>query len=298
VKKWLVLFFGVLCVSCSAIFVRKANVDGLVSAFYRVAFAFALAAPIYWTRAARRKGKRALKPRNIAICMVGGLFFGLDLAFWNVSVMRSNATIPTLLVNLSSVWVGIGAGLLLKEKAGPAHWVGTAIALLGVAVVVGLGQVIRLKPETGVTYAIIASLFLASYLLVTKRARMEMDTLSVLFYSLLSSSILLLAICLIARRPLAGYSGETWLYLACIGVIVQVGGYFSSNYALGYLPSATVSLASLLQPVLTGVVAVLALGEQFSAQRIVGGLVVLAGICVSLQKPGKQDSAQARTPRA
>ena len=297
-KKWLVLFFGVLCVSCSAIFVRKANVDGLVSAFYRVAFAFALAAPIYWTRAARRKGKRALKPRNIAICMVGGLFFGLDLAFWNVSVMRSNATIPTLLVNLSSVWVGIGAGLLLKEKAGPAHWVGTAIALLGVAVVVGLGQVIRLKPETGVTYAIIASLFLASYLLVTKRARMEMDTLSVLFYSLLSSSILLLAICLIARRPLAGYSGETWLYLACIGVIVQVGGYFSSNYALGYLPSATVSLASLLQPVLTGVVAVLALGEQFSAQRIVGGLVVLAGICVSLQKPGKQDSAQARTPRA
>lgn len=297
-KKWLVLFFGVLCVSCSAIFVRKANVDGLVSAFYRVAFAFALTGPLYWARAARRGRKRSLKPRDIAICMIGGLFFGLDLAFWNVSVMRSNATIPTLLVNLSSVWVGIGASLFLKEKAGPAHWIGTSIALLGVAIVVGLGQVIHLKADTGVTYAIIASLFLASYLLMTKKARMEMDTLSVLFYSLLSSSALLLAICLIARKPLAGYSGETWIYLACIGVIVQVGGYFSSNYALGYLPSATVSLASLLQPVLTGVVAVLALGEQFSAQRIVGGLVVLAGICVSLKRPGKRDSAQTRTPRA
>lgn len=281
-KKWAVLSLGVLCVSCSAIFVRMANVDGLVTAFYRVAIALAFVAPLYLAKRARAGRERGETPRNLALCLAGGLFFGLDLAFWNVAVMKSGATIPTVLVNLSSVWVAIGASFFLRQKPGPAHWAGTALALVGIVCIVGARGLVGLRLETGVSYSIIASLFLASYLLITTRARREMSSLSVLFYALLSSALFLLTVCLVAKRQLFGYSGRTWLALACIGLVVQAGGYLSINYSLGFLPARLVSLASLLQPLVTGLIAVFALGERLGPGKLLGGCIVLAGLSLSI----------------
>ena len=51
-------------------------------------------------------------------------------------------------------------------------------------------------------------------------------------------------------------------------------------YALGYLPASLVSPTLLLQPVLTGLLAVPILGEQLSAVQIVGGAAVLIGIYI------------------
>ena len=39
-KKWLALIFGIICIAISAIFVKQANVNGLISALYRIVFAF------------------------------------------------------------------------------------------------------------------------------------------------------------------------------------------------------------------------------------------------------------------
>ena len=88
---------------------------------------------------------------------------------------------------------------------------------------------------------------------------------------------------LIARllgQPLTGYSNLTYLYLVGLSLFVQVGGQMGVAYALGYLPASLVSPTLLLQPVLTGLLAVPILGESLSAVQIVGGAAVLAGIYV------------------
>ena len=272
-----------MCVSISAILVKKANVTGLATAFYRIVFALSIIAPMFIT-----KRKKSITKKNIIICIGAGLLFGFELAFWNISVMSSTATIPTLLVNLSSVWMCFGAFVFLKEKVTIMHLRGNFVALLGVVIVIGINQIVNLKFDSGILYALIASVFLAAYTLVIKKARNNTDTVSVIFFALIGSLISLSIICLIGKVELTGFSAESWVYLVCIGVFTQVGGYVSINYALGHMDSIKVSLATLLQPVLTAVFASLLLNEIIQSQKIYGGILILAGLGISFIKLKKK----------
>lgn len=51
-------------------------------------------------------------------------------------------------------------------------------------------------------------------------------------------------------------------------------------YTLGYLPASIVSPTLLLQPVLTGLLAVPILGERISIVQIFGGIAVLVGVYI------------------
>lgn len=284
-RKYAVLLFGVLCTAGSAILVRGAQVDGRASAFYRIAFAFLVLAPVYLSRKVH-----AERPREILLCLLGGVFFGIDLALWNTSVMISGATLPTLIVNLSTVWVGLGAALFLGEALGPRHWLGNGLALVGVLLVLGPGTILGrgqgLGSLQGPALALLASVFLALYTLCAKGARQGMDALAILFYASLGSLAVLLPTCLLGGIGLGGFSPATWACLAGMGILVQLGGYLCFNYALGHFPSAQVSLAFLLQPVLTGLIAAVLFGEGLGPRTIAGGLVVLLGLGLSLV-PGK-----------
>lgn len=280
VRKWVVLIAGIACLSLSAIFVKKADVNGLASAFYRVAIALAAVAPVYLVRKRERPDRR-----DRLLCLAAGVLFGMDLGFWNQSVMLSNATIPSILVNLSSIWVGVGAAVFLKEKTGAAHWLGNLLALAGVVIIVGADRVAQVHADRSVAYALTASVLFAGHTLLMKLARSRMSTLTVLFYSLIGSLLPLLAVCLVKRVPLAGFGASSWFYLVCIGLVIQVAGYFSVNYALGYLPSSKVTLARLSEPVLTAVLASVLLSEAITRREALGGAVVLVGLAVSLRRP-------------
>lgn len=275
-RAWVALAFGITCVGASAIFVRLANVHGLVSATYRIVTALICVFPFFL-----HKGRRPLKARAALVSVAAGLCFGFELACWNVAVMRSSATLPTLLVNLSSVWVGIGAFMFLRERTSAFHWIGNAVALLGVAAIIGSARLIGMRIGQGAALSVAASLFLAAYTLLVRKARAKSDTVSVLFFALIGSAVPLLAMCGAMGLPLGGYSGNTLFYMLLSGIVTQVGGYFSVNYALGHIPSTKVSLATLFQPVLTAIFAALFLRETIHANIIVGGCVILSGIALS-----------------
>ena len=278
-KTWLILFAGIVCISISAIFVKKAGVPGLSSAFYRVFIAAVCLLPFYL-----RYGSGRISRRNFALAFLGGVFFGCELAFWNLSILLSNATFPTLIVNLSSIWVAFGATFFLQEKLRFNHWIGNFLALAGVAILIGVENVLQLKINDGFLFAITASFFLAFYVLLIKKVRRETETLPVIFIALLGSTITLFAICAIREVPMIGFSAVSWFYLLGLGLVTQLGGYFSINYALGFIDSTKVSLFTLLQPILTAVFAVFLLGENFALHQVLGGLVVLSGLAFAVVK--------------
>lgn len=278
-KKWLVLFFGIVCIAISAIFVKLANINGLVSALYRILVA------LLFLSAFRIFVKNKPVPNKYKLITIfAGVFFGFELACWNVAIMKSSASMPTLLVNLSSVWVCIGAFIFLKEKVTIFHWIGNIVALLGLIIIIGINQLLKLKFESGILLSISASAFLAVYILLIKKVRSKMDTLSVLFYALIGSAIPLLFICIGRGLPLVGYPKISYAYLIALGLITQLGGYFSINYALGHIASIKVSLITLLQPVLTTIFAWIILNETIPNMKLIGGAIVLIGISISFIK--------------
>ena len=270
-----ILFLGVVCIGWSAIFVKLADVPGITSAFYRMFFGFLGVIPIWFLRS---RSISNLSPVKIAI--LSGVIFALDIAVWNVSIMLSKASISTLLANLAPVWVGIGSILFFRSSPGRIFWLGTTVSLVGVTLIIGFNIFELSILDPGHMLAIIASIFYATYLLVMRKGRMGMDTVSFTAISMLSSTIILFIIVRVAGVPLLGFSANSWGALVGLGLIAQLGGWLAINYALGYIASTTASVVLLSQTVVTTLLAYLFLSEKLLGIEILGSVFVL--MCIFL----------------
>lgn len=275
-KAWFaygLLIFGILCIAWSAIFVKLADVPALSSAFYRMFIGALGILPLWYFRRRPLTDKK-----SVGTAIICGLFFGCDIALWNTSILLSKAAISTLLANLAPVWVGMGAIFILKEKPGKLFWIGTFTALTGVVIIVGVDKIVGTNFSLGNVLAITASLFYGAYLLTTKKGRTLLDTVSFTGISMVTSSILLFAICVFTGTPLVGFKLHSWGALAGLGLISQLGGWLAINYALGHIKPTVASVSLLSQSVLTAIISAPVLGEYLSWIEIAGGGIVLAGI--------------------
>ena len=283
---YFILFLGILCISWSAIFVKLADVSGLSSAFYRMFIGFIGVLPIWLFRKPSLIG---VKP--ILIAILCGIIFACDIAVWNISILLTKAAISTLIANLAPVWVGIGAILFLKEKPGRIFWIGTAIALFGVSIIVGINQIYHSRLNTGHFLAILASLFYAFYLLIMRKGRQKLDTVTFTMISMLSSTVVLFFIAMITNTQLIGFSFSSWEALAGLGLISQLAGWLAINYAIAYMPSTIASVSLLSQSVFTALIAIPVLGEKLKAMEVFGALIVLSGIFLVNKKMFKRKVA-------
>ena len=210
--------------------------------------------------------------------MVAGLFFGIDIAMWNTSILLTSAATATLLANNSPLWVGLAGFLLFHERLSRVYWLGLAVALAGMMGLVGGDAYRQLHLSTGNLLAVGASVFYAAYIIATQRARARVDLLTFMAVSTLSSVLLLLLLNLALGSTLTGFPARTWLALAGLGLVSQLGGWLAINYALGHLRAAHVSVCLLAQTVVTALLSMPILGEYLKANQIIGGLLVLAGI--------------------
>ena len=275
----LALAFGILCIGFSAIFVKLAAVPGPVSAFYRVLIAAAVVVP-WWLASGRQRPSA----HDLGLIIAGGIFFGIDLALWNTSLLLTSAATATLLANNAPLWVGLASLVLFRERLSRRYWLGLALALAGMMCLVGGDAFRHLGLNPGNLLAIAASVFYAAYLLTTHRARVRVDLPTFMGLSSLASLATLLALNLAMGTALTGFSQRAWLALAGLGLISQLGGWLAINYALGHLRAAPVSVCLLAQTVVTALVSMPLLGEYLGVNQLSGGVLVLAGIYFVTQR--------------
>ena len=274
---------GIVCIGFSAIFVKLAGLPGPVSALYRVLVAGAVLLP-WWL--ARRDPLPARE--DIRLILTGGLFFAIDIALWNTSILYTSAATATLLANNSPLWVGLASFLLFRERLSGSYWLGLAVAMAGTVWLVGGDAYRHLRLDPGNLLALLAGVFYAAYLLVTHRARKRVDLLPVMTLSTLASIAVLLLLNLALGTTLTGFSRRAWLALAGMGLVSQLGGWLAISYALGHLRAAPVSVALLAQVVVTALAAMPLLVEYLKVNQIGGGVLVLGGIYLVTRGRGEQ----------
>ena len=270
------LAVGLICIAFSAIFTKDAQVPGTVSAFYRVGIAAIVLAPLFLRNASR--GNVVRGRRVWLLAAAAGVFFMLDLGIWNTSLFLTNAANATLLANDAPIIVGLVAVLIFREQLRISYWIGLAIAVCGMGIIVGLDIFSGSGFGVGDALAMGAGFFYACYMLVIQRVRVHMDTLSTLWISTVVGTLLLFALNLALGYSMWGFTPRQYVQLFLLGLVSQVIGYLAINYALGHLPASVVSPTLLGQPVLTALLAVPLLGEALEAHQIIGGIVALVGI--------------------
>jgi drug/metabolite transporter (DMT)-like permease len=279
IAAFIALGISVVCISWSAPFVRWAHVPGITSAFYRALVAAIVVVP-YWL--VTRDRTRTPSRNAILLALLGGVFFGFDLALFNTAVLKTSATTAMVLTNNSPVLVGIGTWLIFRERPKLTFWIGLILALVGCIVIVA-GDVFKhgsvvVGDVGGDMIAASASVFFAAYLITTGRIRSSMGTVTFTALAIIGSAATMLIVCLIAGAPLTGFHASAWPWLIALGLITQLGGYIGVAYALGRLPATAASVILLAVMPVTALLAVLFLGEPLQPAQLIGGTLVLAGI--------------------
>ena len=283
------LVAGILCIAWSAIFVRWTDIPGPASAFYRLLIPALVLAPTWLTD---RKTPR-VRVRTFAIICMGGLFFALDLAFYNTSILRTSAANATLLGNNTPIFVGLLSWIVLRRRPSAAFWLGLVLALAGSLVIVWGDLTQRAHLGWGDAMALSASACFAVYLMATEEVRGHTGTLVFLRLAIVSSTLFLLVINLALRVPLGIPSPHSFAALLGLGLISQLGGYFALTYAMGHLPATVTSVSLLSQGPLTAVLAALFLREPLIAPLIIGGALVLLGIALANRLKSPEQEANA-----
>ncbi|MDD3003770.1 DMT family transporter [Flavobacterium sp.] len=276
-KPKIALIIGILCISVFPILVKLNLTPGLISAFYRMAFALVILTPIALFL---KKFKIPSLPQ-IALAFLCGILFGSDVAVWNISIQESSATQASLLTNLSPIWVGIASFLWLKPKPKINFWIGTLIAFIGMVTLVGFQIFSELNFDKAFNFGILSGIFYAAYLLISKKILTQIDVISFMILSLFASTIHLGIICLITNEPFTGFSSEGWMVLVIQAVVCQLGAWLLISYTTQHMKATTISLSLLAQAIITAVMAYLFLNEQISLQMILGGLILLLGIRIT-----------------
>jgi len=262
----------------SAIFVRAANAPGTVTAFYRMAIGTMLMVLPFLVNA--RKKPVSTSARGIWLAILAGIFFALDLVFWTTGITMSGAAIPTLMANTAPLWVGLGAWLIFREQQIAGFWFGLLLAMAGSATI--LSQDFSRSTSIGIggVFGLMAAIFYGAYYLVTQRARAHVRTLPYFWITTSSSAIFLLIVNVLLGRSFVGYDRNTYLYFLGVGILVQVMGWLTINFAQGFVSAAITSATLLIQPVLTAIIAWFLLGEALTFWQIIGGMAVIAGIFI------------------
>lgn len=203
------------------------------------------------------------------------------LLFWGLRSPEMPATAANLILQIQIPFAVLLGWLLMKERPHGRKILGTAIAVIGVALVIGLPET---PPGLLPTAMIIVSAFCWALGQVLVRRLGKDNGVGVLKGNAIGSvPQLALATLLFEQGQWQAVVTATPLEWAMLGFVAVVGFYFAYMAWFTLLKQCRLDEAGpflLLMPVVGIVTAALALGESVSAAQLIGGAVILFGLVI------------------
>jgi len=288
-RPYAALLVGVIAVSFAAIFIRlaqDAKAPSLVLAAARLSVATVALTPLVLRR--HRAELQAAPWRDVAWAVLSGLFLAAHFATWITSLEYTAVVNSVTLVTTSPLWVALLAPLTLGERLNRATLLGIALAIGG-GILVGVSSAgdppTRPDPWLGNGLALAGAVAAAFYLMIGRRlrARWSLVTYAWVVYGVAALTLVVTVVA--TRQQVLGLPGRAYLWMVLMGLVPQLIGHSSFNYALGYLPAAYVSLVVLGEPIGSGLLAIAFLDEWPVPLQLAGSALILIGIAVASREP-------------
>ena len=278
------LCVGVVAVSFAAILIRFAQAEGvptLAIAAWRLIFASGALLP--YVLAKHRAEMRDLSRREWILIAASGIFLGLHFASWIGSLGYTSVASSVVLVSMGPLFVGIGAWIFLKERPHRRLAVGIVIAAIGSVVVswndLGKGE----SQFIGNQLALVGAIMVAGYLMIGRKVRSRRSLWVYIGLVYTVATLTLIAIVWASRQPMFGHSFAAYGWMLALGLVPQLVGHTTLNWALRHLSATYVSLVTLAEPIGSSLLAYFLLGETLSWGLAVGGALILVGIFIASQ---------------
>jgi len=269
----------VVSVAFSSILIRAADAPPLSVAFYRNLIAALILLPI----ALARHGDefRTLGRRGWALALLSGSLLAVHFALWIPSLSYTTVAASTVLVTTTPVWVAL-IGRAMGETVSRRTVLGIGLALAGAVVVSGGDYGVSAEAAFGDLLALGGAIAAAGYLLAGRslRQRISLTTYTGIAYS--TTAAILAIVLAVSGEPFAGFEPRVWLLFLLMALVPQIGGHTVFNYLLGHVEAGTVAIAVTGEPVVASILALGIFGEVPGWPAVVGGVLILAGIYVTI----------------
>lgn len=290
ISPFLVLFFGLFAVSTAAILIRFAQEEdmaSLVIAAGRLSVATLALTPPVLLRYRAELAK--LAGRDWGLCFLSGVILGVHFATWITSLEYTSVAASVVLVSTNPLFVALLSFPLLGERVGRQVAIGIVLAFAGgILVAVGgdSGEApTRADPLLGNALAVIGAAAAAGYFIIGRQVRGRLPVIPYIWLVYGAAAVSLSLMAAVSGEKIAGYPSLTYVWVIAMGLVPQLIGHSSYNYALGYLPAAYVSLVVLGEPIGSTLLAIIFLGELPAVLSVVGGAIILMGILIASQQP-------------
>jgi drug/metabolite transporter (DMT)-like permease len=288
-RPYVVLATGVLAVSTAAILVRlaqTASAPSLVLAAARLCVATSILTPIVLRR--HWHDVRAVSISDLKWALVSGAVLGLHFATWITSLEYTAVVNSVTLVSTSPLWVALLAPVFLREKLDRWAAIGLVLAMGGGILVSLSGKAgdppNRNDPLLGNGLALIGAIMAAIYFMIGRRLRARLSLTVYIWLVYSTAAIILVLVVIASGEQVIGLPAKAYLWMLMIGLVPQLIGHSSFNYALGFFSAAYVSLVVLSEPIGSGLLAIIFLNEWPVLLQLAGSTLILLGIGVASKK--------------
>jgi drug/metabolite transporter (DMT)-like permease len=213
--------------------------------------------------------------------------------FYFLAIHRLPVGIALLIQYLAPLLVALFARYVLHERVRRRIWLALALALTGLALVVGLWNGLTLD-GVGVLACLGAALAYAAYVLMAEREMSHRDAASLSFWGFLFAAAFWAVVQPIWHFPferlddsvsllgnVEDRTAPVWLLLLFVVGVGTMITFALITGALRHVSATRVGITAMLEPVAASIVAWLWLGETFGATQLVGGAVVLGAIVLA-----------------
>ena len=281
------LVLGVVSVGSAALLVRLAGeAPPLAIGAYRMLIGSAvvvLGAVLF-----ARGDLRAYRRSDLPAIVGSGVFLALHFAAWITSLRYTSVASSVVLVTTSPLWIALAAPFTTGDPTPKRALAGVLVAMTGAAVIAFGDAGVDLGALGGNALALLGALAIAGHRLTGRRLRARLSLMAFVAAVYPIAALCLLAAALAAGEAMTGFSSATWSAIAALGLVPQVVGHSAFNWALGYLSPVSVSTALTTEPIAASVLAWLVLGEPPTLTQAAGGVVVLAGVYITLRAEGRR----------
>lgn len=268
-----VLILGLAGLSFGSILVRFSHeAPPLVISFYRMFWSLVILAPFCVLSKDRISLFRFDRYRILA-----GVALALHFAFWITSLSYTSVAVSVLLVNTSPVLVAVISYLVFSERMTAIGIAGIILTICGSMLLVW-GDLASIGNPRGALLALLGAFMLGIYLLAGKKIRNTAKLLEYVVPVYFIAALVLGLLVLFQGYPVFGYSVKTHILLFLLGLVPQILGHTSYNWAIRHIPATMISVMIVMEPFLASIWAWWLLGEKVTASIVCGGILVATGI--------------------
>lgn len=224
--------------------------------------------------------------RDLAFLVPLGLVgIGAFYLLYFYTVRESTVGTAAILLYSSPAFVVILARLFLGERLGSPKIAALALTFCGISLVAGAYDPANLEVSpTVLLTGLLSGLTYGLYSIFGRPVAGRLSPSVILSYALFFGAVLLVAFAVPTLDTLVGLSLGSYAILLMLAVVHTTLAFALYTFGLGRLGAGRSAIVATVEPVVAGAIGVLLLGEEATALKVAGALLVLAGAVLAQVK--------------